>query len=394
MESISNLGSLRPRSCWLEIDLDALKNNFEVVKSKLSAETPILAVVKADAYGHGAEIVSKTLSENGVDFFGVATLEEALKLRQYGLQDRILIMGHTATFKVDEMINQNITPMIYSYRMMKALQKESQRQNSTTNIHLKIDTGMGRLGLLPNALPSYLDKLKDCPNLNLEGVATHFPAAGENPSYTLAQYEEFKELKKTVRSYGFNPRYWHSNNSAAIFSPFPPNESLVRPGLTLYGYSPLEELKIKELKPVMQVKSKLADFKCLPPGKGVSYGRTFIPKEPTWIGVIPLGYADGYPRDFSNRGYVLKSGKRHPVLGRVCMDMTVIKLFENDDPEATVTIMGEDGTEQLWADELARWHNTITYEILTRFSQRLPRIYIKNKKAVAIKTEQGITENL
>lgn len=351
-----------------------------------------MAVVKAEAYGHGAEIVTKTLSDSGVDFFAVATLEEALKLRRFGIQDRILIMGHTATFKADEMLNQNITPMIYSYRMMQALQKEAAHQNIKTNIHLKIDTGMGRLGLLPNELPAYLEELKNCSNLNLEGVATHFPVAGENDSYTLQQYSEFEEIKKMVRKYKFSPKYFHSNNSAAIFSDSPPNNGLVRPGLTLYGYSPLEKLKITKLKPVMQVKSKLADFKCLPPGKGISYGRTFVPKKPTWIGVIPVGYADGYPRDFSNRGYVLKSSRRRPILGNVCMDMTIIELEENEDPEGTVTLMGKDGEESLWADDLAKWHDTITYEILTRFSQRLPRIYIKNQKAVAIKTEQGITE--
>ncbi|MGM0381761.1 MAG: alanine racemase [bacterium] len=390
MASFPHLNGRRPRSCWLEIDLDSLRDNLQLIRRQLNKSQDILAVVKAEAYGHGAEMIARVLSENNINFLGVATLEEALKLREFGIETRILIMGHTATFTADEIISNNLTPMIYSYRMLKALEKEAKAQGKTVNIHLKVDTGMGRLGLLPADVPGYLDELQNCFHLNLEGVATHFPVAGENKQYTDNQITKFREIKETITGRGIQPRYWHLSNSAAILSDSKPEDNLVRPGITLYGYPPHEQVSLDGLKPVMEVKSKLADFKQLQPGHGVSYGRRFTPEEPTYIGVLPLGYADGYPRDFSNRAYVLKSGRKREVLGSVCMDMTIIKLDADDNPEETVTVMGQDGELELWADTLAEWHDTIVYEILTRFSQRLPRIYFKDNKTVAIKTERDI----
>ncbi len=390
MASFPHLNGLRPRSCWLEIDLDSLRHNLAAVRSRLKEEQSILAVVKAEAYGHGAEMIARTFTDCGVDFLGVATLEEALKLREFGIESRILIMGHTATFTVDEIINENLTPMIYSYRMLKALEQEAKKRNERINIHLKVDTGMGRLGLLPADIPDYLEELNNCPHLNLEGVATHFPVAGENKYYTDNQIQKFKNVKNTIKEHGISPRYWHLSNSAGIISDSEPGDNLVRPGISLYGYPPHEEVSLPGLEPVMEVKSKLADFKQLQPGEGVSYGRRYIPEEPTYVGVLPLGYADGYPRDFSNRSYVLKGGEEKDVLGSVCMDMTIIKLHKDDDPEETVTIMGRDGSKELWADRLAGWHDTIVYEILTRFSQRLPRLYFEDGQVVAIKTERDI----
>ncbi len=390
MASFPHLNGLRPRSCWLEIDLDSLRHNLGLVRSRLDKDQSILAVVKAEAYGHGAEMIARTLTDSGVNFLGVATLEEALKLRGFGIESRILIMGHTATFTVDKIITENFTPMIYSYRMLQALEEEAKKQNKTINIHLKVDTGMGRLGLLPADIPGYLDELENCPHLNLEGVATHFPVAGENKNYTDNQIEKFQKVKNIIKNRGISPRYWHLSNSAGILSDSEPGDNLVRPGISLYGYPPHAGVSLPGLKPVLEIKSKLADFKQLQPGEGVSYGRRYIPEEPTYIGVLPLGYADGYPRDFSNRSYVLKNGEKKEVLGSVCMDMTIIKLKEDDDPEETVTIMGREGSKELWADTLARWHDTIVYEILTRFSQRLPRLYFEDGKVVAIKTERDI----
>ncbi len=350
----------------------------------------MIAVVKAEAYGHGAEWVSRTLSQAGVESFGVATLEEALKLRKFGIEDKIFILGHLATFTADRIIQYNLTPMVFSFRLLQALNDAAKKQNTVAPVHLKVDTGMGRLGLLPRDLGSYLDEITRLDHVELEGVATHFAEAGESRSYTDEQIQLFESVRETIHQHDLDPTFWHCMNSAALYSRDEALGNLVRPGITLYGYSPHGGVTVEGLRPVMQVRTKLADYKCLPAGQGISYGRTFIPDEPTWIGVMPLGYADGYPRSFSDRAHVLKGERKCPVLGRVCMDMTIIRLAERDDPEETVTVMGTDGQNELWADQLAEWHDTIPYEILCSFSQRLPRIYVQGNQAIALKTEQGI----
>jgi alanine racemase len=390
VEPVPELIQERPRSCWLEIDLDALRHNYELLNRQLTPDQRLMAVVKAEAYGHGAEVVSRTLSQAGVDIFGVATLEEALKLRKFGIDDEILILGHLATFTVDRILEHDLTPVVFSFRLLKALQKTGKRYDKTIPVHLKVDTGMGRLGLLPHDLDDFLKELKSSKHVRLEGVATHFAQAGENENYTDEQVESFQSVAKTVQEFGLSPDYWHCMNSAALLSRDTVVGNMIRPGITLYGYPP--NGSSYQFKPVMQVKTKLADYKCMPAGKGVSYGRIFEPDEPTWIGVMPLGYADGYPRSFSNKAHVLKRGRSCSVLGRVCMDMTMIELDESDDPEETVTVMGSDGDRELWADELADWDSTITYEILSSFSDRLPRIYLNDEEAVAIKTEQSIRD--
>lgn len=392
MESLPELIRERPRSCWIQIDIGNLRENLQLIRTQLDSGDTIMAVVKAEAYGHGAEVVSRTLSSAGVDVFGVATLEEAIKLRKFGIKDKILILGHLATFTSERILDYDFTPVVFSYRLLQALEKEASSRNQTVPVHLKIDTGMGRLGILPDQLPGFLDKIRNSAHVELEGVATHFAQAAENPYYTDEQINTFKEIQTSVLEQGLKPDYWHCMNSAALFAREEVIGNMVRPGITIYGYPPNDDLENLDLKPVMQVKTKLADYKQMPAGKGVSYGRTFKPDEPTWIGTMPLGYADGYSRHFSNTAHVLKRGRRCPVIGKVCMDMTVISLDENDDPEETVTVMGKDNGESLWADKLADWDNTIPYEILSSFSDRLPRIYTEENEAIAIKTEQNIKE--
>lgn len=390
MASVEELTRFRPRSCWLEVDLDALTHNLDRVREALPEETGILAVVKADAYGHGAEMIVRTLSDRGVSLFGVATLEEALKLREFGISADLLIMGHLATFTVDQLLEHRLIPMVFSYRLLKALNREGRNQNRTVPIHLKVDTGMGRLGFLPEDLPGFLDELNELSHVRLEGVATHLAEAGENSDYTEEQFKRFESVRTRIHDAGLEPTYWHAMNSAAIFSDGPGGGNLSRPGISLYGYPPHDDVEVPNLRPILQVKSKMADYKRLPAGQGVSYGRVFQPDEPTWIGVLPLGYADGYPRRMTGQAYVLKRGRPCRVLGRICMDMTVIELDEHDDPEETVTIMGRDGDHELWADTLAEWSSTIPYEILSNFSSRLPRLYFRGGDPVALKTEQGV----
>lgn len=390
MEPVPDVIHERPRSCWLEIDLGALRHNLKRLRREMNDGASTMAVVKAEAYGHGAEMVAQTLSDAGVDVFGVATLEEALKLRSFGIDDKILILGHLATFTAERILEHDFTPVVFSFRLLEALDEAAAARNTTVPVHLKVDTGMGRLGLLPEDLDEFLDELEDCEHVHLEGVATHFAVAGEDESYTDDQIADFREVRRRIRSRGLDPDLWHCMNSAALLARESTVGNMVRPGITLYGYPPHDGVSIDGLKPVLQVKTKLADYKRLPAGQGVSYGRTFRPEEPTWIGVMPLGYADGYPRSFSGRAHVLKNGRTCSVLGKVCMDMTMIELAGDEDPEQTVTVMGRDGDRELWADQLAGWHDTIPYEILCSFSQRLPRIYHEDGQTLALKTEQEL----
>lgn len=381
---------IRPRSCWLEIDLDALTRNLETVRDSIEDHQSILAIVKADAYGHGAEVISKTLADGGIDFFGVATLEEALKLRDKGLEEEILIMGHMATYNVDELFEHELTPMIYSYRLLHAINDEANKRGLTKQIHIKLDTGMGRLGLKPEDTEGFLKELQTLDGVKLDGVATHFAQAGENPDYTEQQIRAFEELRTMIENFGFEPEFWHAMNSAAIFSESSFTGNLVRPGISLYGYPPDPGMDINGLDPVMQARCMMADYKQVAPGHGISYGRIFQPEEPTWIGVLPIGYADGYSRLLSGQAHVIKDGIPRDVLGNICMDMAIIQCKENDNPEGIVTLMGRDGDEELWADEIADWLGTISYEVLSGFSQRLPRLYFEDDAIVAQKSEQGV----
>ena len=382
---------LRPRSCWLEIDLDALERNLSYIEETLPGRQSVLAVVKAEAYGHGAEIVAEVLENAGIKIFGVATLEEAIKLREHGINASILIMGHMATYNVSELFKYNLTPMIYSYRLLQAIAEEARNQEKVKDVHLKIDTGMGRLGLRVKDVLRFAQKIKTYQSVHLAGLATHFPEAGENPDYTENQIEQMETITDTLRDHDFDPQWVHSMNSAAVFSEDRFHGNLVRPGISLYGYSPLAE-PIQGLEPVLQARCKMADYKKVEPGHGVSYGREWVPDQPTWLGVLPIGYADGYSRVLSRKAHVLKNGEKRPVLGNICMDMTIIQCYKDDDPEQTVTLLGRDGNQELWADQLANWNGTIPYEILSRFSARWPRLYFKNDQLIALKSEQGIEQ--
>lgn len=380
---------LRPRSGWLEINLNHLSHNLQVIRSLLPNNQSVLAVVKANGYGHGAEMIAEHLEKNGVRHFGVATLEEAIKLREHGINETILIMGHMATYNTDLLFEYDLTPMIYSYRLLQAISKEANKQNEPKSIHLKIDTGMGRLGLRVEDVPRFAEEIRLHGSIELEGVATHFPVAGENNSYTQTQVKKFESVVHDLHEQNINPEWIHAMNSAAVISDETETGNLVRPGISLYGYSPLDGTH-ETLKPVLQAKCKMADYKRIKAGHGVSYGREWIPDETTWIGVLPIGYADGYSRLLSGKAHVLKNGEERAVLGNICMDMTVIECSEEDDPEQTVTILGKDGPGELWADTLAEWNGTISYEILSRFSERWPRLYFLDDELVALKSEQGI----
>ncbi len=374
------------------IDLNALKHNYSQVLKHLPKRCKVIGVVKADAYGHGAVPVAKTLEGCGVKSFGVATVEEGIELRQAGIRSQILIlqgllgMGEAAA-KV--LLEHQLTPVIHSVSTLglwERLRRTTDKGQRTTDkklpVHLKVDTGMTRLGITPQALPQFLEAFKQCRHLKLEGVMTHL-AWRENEEYTRSQTDLFKEMGELIQKAVGKIPVWHLANSAAVLDGSPvefpwAGEYWVRPGIMLYGIAPYPQYSDKaDLKPVMSLASQIALIKHVPTGTKISYNCMYTTSRPSRLGVIPIGYADGYPWSASGKSMVLVEGKKVPVLGRVTMDMIVIDL--TDLPEAKIgsetILMGKQGKETITADDLAHWAGTIPYEIVCRVSKRMPRVY-------------------
>lgn len=364
-----------------EINLQALIDNFNTIKSYLKSKqrhTKIIAVVKADAYGHGAEEVSKALETQGVDFLGVAFFEEALALRESGIKSPILLLFDR---EINGVFEQNLIPVIFDLKQAQELSKEAVRRGRVLPVHLKIETGMGRMGIHGDIF-SIIEKIASLENIKIEGIMSHLSEA-ENQEWTMSQVKRFREIKEWAERIGINACY-HIANSAgllyekAIFD-------AVRPGIALYGYglnSSAGEKNPISLKPSMTVKSKLLDIRRLPRGVPISYGRTYVTERDSIIGVVPIGYADGYLRSLSNRAYMIVRGKKAPVIGRVCMDLTMIDLTEIREAEVDdeVIILGNSGDALITADDLAQWAGTISYEVLTSLGNRAKKKYIKGGK--------------
>ncbi|GAB5046930.1 alanine racemase [Thermodesulfovibrio sp. TK110] len=356
-----------------EIDLKALIHNFYIVKTVLKPINPscrTIAIIKADAYGHGAREVALAL-EKRCFAFGVAFFEEAVALREAGIKSKIIVLFDR---EVEGLFKYNLTPVVFDLKHAQALSKHAQKKGVNLSIHVKVETGMGRLGIY-NAPCETIKKIAQLPNIKIEGIMSHLSEA-ENKEWTTEQIRRFKEIQRCVINLGINPAF-HISNSQGIIYP----EALfdaVRPGLILYGYTQNFE---KELKPCMKVKTKIIDIRKLPKGSPISYGRTFITKRDSLIGVIPVGYADGYFRKLTNRAKVIVRGKKVPVVGTVCMDLTMIDLTDITEAEIDdeVILLGESGNEKITAQDIAEWAETITYEVLTSLGSRAKRKYIKEE---------------
>lgn len=370
------MDNLRPTTA--KIDLDALRGNLQTVRQRVSGGCRILAAVKGDAYGHGAVRCARALEAEGVEWFGVALVEEGIELRSAGIQARILCLGGAGPLGAQAAIANNLTPLISDLDEAERIEVEAERAGVDALIHVKVDTGMGRLGVPLHHWAHFLDRLADMPRLRMEGIASHFRES-EHPSGTVATVEQarkFKEAVEMAAQRGFRPTLRHIANSGAILQH--PNQALdmVRPGLLLYGYDPGFPESRVPLMPVMRIETKVLVVRDLPAGAGVSYGAQHITSRPTRIATIPVGYADGYPRSLSGNAEVLIHGSRAPVLGRVCMDMCMIDV--TDVPARvksgdTVVLLGDQFGESVTAFDLAEWADTIPYEILTGFSKRIPR---------------------
>jgi alanine racemase len=338
-----------------------------------------MAIVKANAYGHGAIETAQSLARQGIRQFAVASLDEGITLRQAGLSESIVILGALFEEQVPDLIAHRLTPVVSDGRILPALAKAAHSHQATYHIHLKVETGMGRLGFSPEELLAVLDNSLLHSPLKVEGMMTHLADAdGSDSAFTERQLVAFQALLEQMRQRGFTIPLVHAANSAAIVR-FPgAHFSLVRPGIMLYGYHTLPAtIPDPDLRPVLSLYTTVAQLRTIPQGCSVSYNGTFVAKRQTRIAVLPIGYADGYSRRLSHRGSVLIQGRRAPIVGLVCMDMIMVDVTGLAPMQVgeTVTLIGHQGEESIWADEVADWIGTIPYEVLCGIGSRVPRIY-------------------
>lgn len=360
------------------IDLSALEQNVQVAKQRAGGRK-ILAVVKAGAYGHGAIEVSRRLLALGVDMLGVALIEEGRELREAGIDAPLLVMGAMFPEQAETTASLNLTPVVYNGAVSQALARAAKKLGTRVSVHVKIDTGMGRIGVVPEEAPRVIAAMK-ADGLEVQGLMTHFADADlVDKRFASSQMDRFETLIRALEAKGIVVPVRHAANSAAVLDFSRALFTMVRPGLMLYGYSPLEEGTADAvLRPVLSLVTRIAFLKKVPAGVPISYGRTFVTKRESLIATLPIGYADGYSRRLSNKGEVLVRGARVPVVGRVCMDMCMVDVTdvagvnEGDD----VVLIGAQGSERITADEIAKITGTIAYEVLCGISSRVPRIYL------------------
>jgi len=378
------------RPVWAEIDLDNLANNMKEIRRLTDKKAQVTAVIKADGYGHGAKYIAQTLLENGADRFAVAVLDEALELRNSDVTVPILVLGYTQPDRAKAIIKNNIEQAVYSYELAKALSEEAVKQNKEAKIHIKLDTGMGRIGL--RADESAIDCIKEIyelPNLTIEGMFTHFAIADEkDKTYTEEQFNKFMWVANRLEEEGIKIRLKHCGNSATIIDLPKMHLDMVRAGIILYGLAPSQDVELDKinLKQVMSLKVRITHVKEINSGESVSYGRKFIASKKSKIASLPIGYADGYTRMLSGKAEALVNGIRVPVVGRICMDQCMIDVTGIEDVKVgdEVVLFGKQKGSFISIDEIAEKLGTINYEVVCMIGKRVPRVYVKEGKIVDI----------
>jgi alanine racemase len=367
----------RPTIC--AIDHAALRWNMRQIVAKTKPATQVLCMVKANAYGHGAAAVARTLAVEGAHGFGVATVEEALELRRAGIERPILVVAAAFSDQADRLLKHRLTPAVHDLAAAKRLDATMQQNGASMGIHVKLDTGMTRLGFLAADVDSWLPELQKLKALRIEGIFSHFShAESVQGEHTQRQLRTFADLVQRLRSHIGGRPLAHLANSAATITLPEAYFDMVRPGIMLYGAYPSAEMRTAvELKPALTWTTRVMQLKRVPAGTSISYGETFVTRRETSIATLPVGYADGYKRLLSNRGEVLIAGRRAPIVGRVCMDLTMVDVTDiaKVQPGDEVVLLGRQGAAEITADELAAWSDTISYEIFTSISARVPRIH-------------------
>ena len=351
----------------LNIDLGALEHNYRQLRRWCEPQVKLLAVVKADAYGHGLVPVARKLALAGVDYLGVGSLEEGLNLRQAGLTLPILLLLGILPQEAERAVAADLEVVLFRPDVAPILASAARSQLKQAKVHLKVDTGMGRLGLLPHEVLEFLEVLQEFRQIEVLGLISHLAVADQaDKTYTFRQLQEFTQLLAAARGQGWALPLSHISNSAALWEHKEAHFNMVRPGLLLYGSSPAPDRPPPmELRPVMSLTTEVLQVKHLPPGSSISYGCTYTTSKSCDLAVLPVGYCNGYSRLLSNRGEVLVRGRRAPIRGRVCMNLTMAEVTGIPGVKAgdRVTLLGVDGDERISAEELAAWADTISYEV-------------------------------
>lgn len=367
------------RPTWAEIDLRAISHNFNQVRKLIGKEPRIMVVVKGNAYGHGIVEVSKLLTRKGTDYIGVATMDEAVLLRKNRISIPVLVLSSVLPDEVDVALKNNITLTVADEGLLRVIEKRAKALRRIARIHVEVDTGMGRMGVWheDNAV-IFVFKAATSKFIEVEGIYTHFSSAARDKVYTAYQIRSFEAILDQLVKSGLNIPYRHAANSIATVNLKRSHLNLVRPGLIVYGMYPKRGLqRFIELKPALSLKTKIVFLKKVPPGRSISYGRTYVTQNHTKIATLPIGYADGYGRILSNKAEVLVRGERVPVVGKVTMDQTMINVGHVKDVKNgdEVVLIGRQGHNEITTERLARLAGTIPYEIVCSITDRVPRIY-------------------
>ncbi len=384
------------RRTWAEVDIDALKHNFDVIRKNVSPAAKIMCVIKADAYGHGAVFLGKLYEKMGASRFAVSNIEEAMQLRENGITLPILILGFTPAFMAKTLAQQHISQAVFSEEYARELADYAFQDDVTVKVHIKLDTGMSRIGFMYQDTERDKDSLAQIKRvcrlngLEAEGIFTHFALSDEGEDGkqpTQKQFDCFTDAVSHLITDGIHFPVIHCANSGAIMDYPATHYDCVRAGIILYGLSPSPKLEGKlDLQPAMQIKSVIAQIKTVAPDTPVSYGATYITKQTTRIATVPIGYADGYTRSLGNRAYMTVNGQKAPVIGRVCMDQLMLDISDIDGVKVgdEVTVIGDGKNNTLSFDEAARMTGTINYELVCLVGKRVPRVYIHHGKKVGI----------
>lgn len=377
---------------YAAIHMDAFEHNLKMIKDCISSETKIIAVIKMDAYGHGAVKFAELMET--LDYvwgYAVATLDEAIILRNNGMNKDILVLGYTFPEQYEDLIAYNVTPAVFSIEMAKHLSETAVKMGQTVPVHIKLDTGMSRIGYqIDEDSADEISQIAALPHIMIEGIFTHFSKADEaDKSFTLHQIRRFKDMIALLKDRDINIPFHHVSNSAAILDLKEANMDLVRAGIILYGLWPSDEVNKEgvNLRPVMELKSHVIHVKTLEPGRQISYGGTYEVTDTRVIATIPVGYGDGYARSLSNKGYVLIHGKKATVCGRVCMDQFMVDVTDIPDVKVgdLVTLLGTDGAETITMEQLGEASNRFNYEFACDLGKRIPRVYYYQGKVIGSK---------
>jgi len=363
-----------------DINLDAIYKNLEETKKVIKPGTKVMAIIKADGYGHGAIPIAKVLNPI-VDAYAIAIIEEGIELRQMGIKKPLLILGVTPMPLYKDLVTYDIMPTVFKYEMAEKISEEAIKQNKIAKVHIAIDTGMSRIGFPINRESiQVIKKINELSGVEINGCFTHFATADESDkTFAHIQAKRFKDFVEELEAEGVHIPVKHISNSAGIIEMDDYNFDMVRSGISTYGLYPSEEVSKEKLKltPAMEIKSYITFLKELEPGVGISYGLTYVTDKKTKVATIPVGYADGYPRALSNTGYVLIRGKRAPILGRICMDQFMVDVTDIADVSEgdIVTLVGKDGDEVITVEQLAAVNHSFNYEFVCDIGKRVPRVY-------------------